>query len=151
MPEARTVGAGIRQCAWGLGGGDRAAPVERDTDSGSCALRGEGHVGEQILQQRPSELCVSALELGLAAVWAVGVVNQLVAVVGADVRVEVSADRRGGQQLLELARGDVEVVVDAARAPEAGLEHASAAVVADRRERRRVDVMELHARFLPEL
>src|SRR5688572_15002403 len=32
-----------------------------DTDSVSYALRGEGHVGDRILEHLPSELCVSAL------------------------------------------------------------------------------------------
>lgn len=32
-----------------------------DTDSVSFALRGEGRVGAQILEHRPSELCVSAI------------------------------------------------------------------------------------------
>jgi tRNA(fMet)-specific endonuclease VapC len=32
-----------------------------DTDSVSFALRGEGRVGETILEHRPSELCVSAI------------------------------------------------------------------------------------------
>lgn len=32
-----------------------------DTDSVSCALRGEGEVGARILQHAPSELCISAI------------------------------------------------------------------------------------------
>ena len=32
-----------------------------DTDSVSYALRGEGSVGAQILQHRPSELCISSI------------------------------------------------------------------------------------------
>lgn len=34
-----------------------------DTDSVSFALRGQGRVGERILEHRPSELCVSAITL----------------------------------------------------------------------------------------
>ena len=34
-----------------------------DTDSVSFALRGEGLVGERILQERPSTLCVSSITL----------------------------------------------------------------------------------------
>jgi len=32
-----------------------------DTDSVSFALRGQGHVGAQILEHRPSELCISSI------------------------------------------------------------------------------------------
>jgi tRNA(fMet)-specific endonuclease VapC len=32
-----------------------------DTDSVSYALRGQGRVGERVLKQKPSELCVSAI------------------------------------------------------------------------------------------
>jgi len=34
-----------------------------DTDSVSFALRGQGRVGAQILEHRPSELCISAITL----------------------------------------------------------------------------------------
>jgi len=34
-----------------------------DTDSVSFALRGQGRVGEQILQRRPSEICISSITL----------------------------------------------------------------------------------------
>lgn len=34
-----------------------------DTDSVSFAIRGEGGVGERILERRPSELCISAITL----------------------------------------------------------------------------------------
>lgn len=34
-----------------------------DTDTVSFALRGEGNVGEKILEHRPSELCMSAITM----------------------------------------------------------------------------------------
>ena len=34
-----------------------------DTDTVSCALRGEGRVAERLLEHRPSDLCVSAITL----------------------------------------------------------------------------------------
>lgn len=34
-----------------------------DTDTVSYALRGHGHVGDRILEHRPSELCISSITL----------------------------------------------------------------------------------------
>src|ERR1051326_4471844 len=71
------------------------------------------------------------------------VVHQLAAEVRADRHVEEPSLRARVQQLLHHLLRHLEVVVDAAGA-EAHLEHAALAVVADRGEHRRRDLVQLH-------